>query len=90
MSTAKKILICDDDDTLRESLCEQFALHEEFSVFEAPTATDAMKLSKSEHCDLVLLDIKIFGLVAALGGTLLIIGWATAAFGFLTSQKLEK
>ena len=59
MSTAKKILICDDDDTLRESLCEQFALHEEFSVFEAPNAAGAMKLSKSEHCDLVLLDINL-------------------------------
>ena len=61
MSTAKKILICDDDDTLRESLCEQFALHEEFSVFEAPNAAEAMKLSKSEHCDLVLLDIQLAG-----------------------------
>ena len=32
MSTAKKILIIDDDEILRETLKEQFALHDEFAV----------------------------------------------------------
>ena len=32
MSTTKKILIVDDDDTLRETLKDQFSLHEEFIV----------------------------------------------------------
>lgn len=57
MSTAKKILIIDDDETLRESLLEQFALHDEFTVVSAATAADGIKAAKQEHFDLVLLDV---------------------------------
>ncbi len=39
---------------------------------------------------IVLLDISIFGLVAALGGTLLIVGWSVAFFGAITSKSLAK
>jgi DNA-binding response OmpR family regulator len=59
MSTAKKILIVDDDDTLRETLKEQFSLHEEFHVSEAPTATSALKHLKLEAADLVILDVNL-------------------------------
>jgi DNA-binding NtrC family response regulator len=49
MSTAKKILIVDDDDQLRETLKEQFALHGEFSVLDAATATAGLKMVRGEH-----------------------------------------
>ncbi len=57
MSTVKKILIIDDDDALRESLAEQFALHDEFLPISASTGSEGISAVKSEHIDLVLLDV---------------------------------
>lgn len=57
MSTVKKILIIDDDDALRESLTEQFALHDEFLPVSAATGSDGIQAVKKEHIDLVLLDV---------------------------------
>ncbi len=57
MSTAKKIMIIDDDDALRESLVEQFALHEEFLVNAVDAASPGVRGVKAEHYDLVLLDV---------------------------------
>jgi len=57
MSGAKKILIVDDDDTLRGALAEQLALHEEFLVVEASNGADGLEQTKSAHVDLVLLDV---------------------------------
>lgn len=57
MTTARKILIIDDDEDLRESLTEQLALHEEFDTVAAGTAAQGIELSRSEHIDLVLLDV---------------------------------
>ena len=57
MGTAKKILIVDDDDTLRESLVEQFALHEEFTATDVSTAAEGLKAVKNEHVDLIVLDV---------------------------------
>jgi DNA-binding response OmpR family regulator len=57
MSTARKILIIDDDDDLRESLSDQFALHDEFDSLAAESAAQGLELSKSEHIDLILLDV---------------------------------
>ena len=59
MSTTKKIIIIDDDDLLRETLNEQFSLHEEFEVGEAATAADGMKALKAAHADLVILDVNL-------------------------------
>ena len=56
---AIRILIIDDDDVLRETLKEQFALHDEFVVTEAPTATAGIKVLKSEPADVVLLDVNL-------------------------------
>ncbi len=57
MSSAKKILIVDDDETLRESLAEQLALHEEFTSDEAATGAEGLEKAKNTHVDLILLDV---------------------------------
>jgi DNA-binding response OmpR family regulator len=59
MATTKKILIIDDDDMLRDSLREQFSLHEEFKVSDAATATAGVKAAKADHADLILLDVNL-------------------------------
>jgi DNA-binding response OmpR family regulator len=59
MTTAKKILIVDDDDQLRETLKEQFALHGEFSIIDAASATTGLKMVRGEHVDLVILDVNM-------------------------------
>jgi DNA-binding response OmpR family regulator len=57
MSTTKKILIVDDDETLREALADQLALHEEFIVVEAKTGAEGLEKAKAGHVDLLLLDV---------------------------------
>ena len=57
MSTARHILVVDDDEDLRDSLGEQLALHEEFETEIAANAREAMDSIKNQRIDLVLLDI---------------------------------
>ena len=58
MTRAKKILLVDDDDLLRETLIEQFGVHDEFSVEPVETANKAIERAKEEaHIDLMLLDV---------------------------------
>ncbi len=57
MSTARKILIVDDDEDLREPLREQLALHDEFTLTTADTAAECIERCKSDHWDLVILDV---------------------------------
>ncbi len=59
MSTTKKILIVDDDDALRDTLKDQFSLHDEFYVTDAANATAGVKALKGDHADLVLLDVNL-------------------------------
>jgi DNA-binding response OmpR family regulator len=59
MSTTKKILIVDDDDALRDTLRDQFSLHDEFAVTDVATATAGVKAIKADHADLVLLDVNL-------------------------------
>tara|TARA_R110002020_G_scaffold134518_5_gene300134 strand:+ start:1731 stop:2444 length:714 start_codon:yes stop_codon:yes gene_type:complete len=55
--TARKILIVDDDEDLRDGLAEQLGLYDEFQVLQAPTATKGMETAKEERADLVLMDV---------------------------------
>lgn len=57
MSSAKKILIVDDDPALREALREQFSLHEEFDIEEADSAASGLEKARKGPHDLILLDV---------------------------------
>lgn len=57
MSTARKILVIDDDEDLRESLTDQLDLHEEFDTASAGTAAEGMAKAKADMIDLILLDV---------------------------------
>jgi DNA-binding response OmpR family regulator len=57
MSTARKILLVDDDEDLRTSLKDQLALHDEFDVDVAGTATKGIDCAKAERHDLVVFDV---------------------------------
>jgi len=57
MSQAKKILMIDDDDDLREALVEQLSIIEEFDVLEAVNAQSAIERTKENDFDLLLLDV---------------------------------
>jgi DNA-binding response OmpR family regulator len=57
MSNVRTILLVDDDDDLRESLRDQLALYDEFSVTAAATAGKGVEIAKSERIDLVLFDV---------------------------------
>lgn len=60
MARAKRILLVDDDPLLRDTLLEQFGLHDEFSVEAVATAQEAIEKVKDEaHIDLVLLDVAL-------------------------------
>ena len=57
MSAARKILLVDDDEDLRGSLHDQLALHEEFEVSVAGTASKGIEAAKAGHPDLVVFDV---------------------------------
>jgi DNA-binding response OmpR family regulator len=59
MSAKKKILIVDDDDALRDTLADQFSLHDEFEVMQAETAGNGIKALKADTVDLVILDVNL-------------------------------
>jgi DNA-binding response OmpR family regulator len=54
--TAKKILLVDDEDHLREALAEQLELHDEFVTTQAGSGAEALNIAKGGHFDLLLLD----------------------------------
>jgi len=57
MSNAKRVLLVDDDDSLRQMLTEQLSLHEDFDVVEADGAASALAVTKDETFDVVILDV---------------------------------
>lgn len=59
MTNTKKILIVDDDDTLRDTLKDQFSLHDEYTVTDVATATAGVKAVKADHADMVILDVNL-------------------------------
>jgi DNA-binding response OmpR family regulator len=57
MATARKILIVDDDNDLRETLVEQLSLHEEFEASAVDTGAKGAHAAKADAPDLVLMDV---------------------------------
>jgi DNA-binding response OmpR family regulator len=54
---ARRILLVDDDNDLREGLVEQLSLYEEFEILQADTATKGVHLARGEHVDLLIMDV---------------------------------
>ncbi len=57
MGNGKRILIVDDDTTLLQMLGEQLQLHEEFSTEGAESAAQALEMVKTDHFDVIILDV---------------------------------
>jgi DNA-binding response OmpR family regulator len=57
MPNAYRLLICDDDAILRDTLTEQLALCDEFSVLTEANATDAIRRVAAERIDLAVMDV---------------------------------
>ena len=56
MTTAKTILLVDDDEDLRGSLKDQLCLYDEFDVTDANTATRGMERAKADRDAAIKLD----------------------------------
>jgi len=57
MMATRRILIVDDDGTLRQSLAEQLELNEEFVCIECGTAARALEMVGSNRFDTIVLDV---------------------------------
>ncbi len=53
----KKVLIVDDDETLRSTVSEQLELHEEYATVQAATAAEGLEAVKEGYFDAILLDV---------------------------------
>jgi DNA-binding response OmpR family regulator len=62
MSVRKRILLVDDDESLRGALVEQLTLHEEFEVSVSGTGQEALERAKENTFDMVLLDVGLPGI----------------------------
>jgi DNA-binding response OmpR family regulator len=57
MANARKILIVEDDNDMRDALVEQLALHEEFEAVAVDTGTKGVQAAKAGQIDLVIMDV---------------------------------
>ena len=57
MSGARRILIIDDDDDMRQALAEQLVLHQEFNVTEVATGAEGIERAKAGMFDVIVLDV---------------------------------
>jgi DNA-binding response OmpR family regulator len=52
------VVVCEDDDVTLELLCDHLVA-DRFSVLPAPSASDALRLCRYNHPDLLLLDLSL-------------------------------
>jgi DNA-binding response OmpR family regulator len=57
MTSVRRVLIVDDDDTLRKMLAEQLNLNEEFSAESVTNGAEALSVAKADYFDVIILDI---------------------------------
>ena len=55
--TAKKILLVDDEDGLRNTIAEQLEMYDEFETHQCDTAQGGVSAAKDDHFDLIMLDV---------------------------------
>jgi DNA-binding response OmpR family regulator len=59
MTTKRRILVVDDDETLRAMLADQIATHEEWEIGQAATGAEALEAVRSSTFDAILLDLTL-------------------------------
>src|SRR3954467_10908071 len=52
------LVVCDDDEVTLDMLCDHLAA-DRFGVLPAPSASDALRLCRFNHPDLLLLDLTL-------------------------------
>jgi two-component system phosphate regulon response regulator PhoB len=52
------VVVCEDDEVTLELLCDNLAA-DRFGVLPAPSASDALRLCRYNHPDLLLLDLSL-------------------------------
>lgn len=57
MSSAKRVLLVDDDDMLRSSLAEQLAHQDGFTIVEAASVAEARERAKDGLYEFIILDV---------------------------------
>ena len=57
MPNARRLLVVDDDQDLRDTLAEQLALYDEFDILSADTAASAVSQAKADRIDLAIIDV---------------------------------
>lgn len=55
--TRRRILLVDDDPTLRETLAEQLGFHEEYAIGQAENGAEAIQAIDADHFDAIVLDV---------------------------------
>ncbi|CAN7306452.1 response regulator transcription factor [Pararhizobium sp. LjRoot238] len=55
--SARTILLVDDDNDLRDTLTEQLALYEEFTILQEPTAAKGIHTARNQQIALLVMDV---------------------------------